>query len=229
MWRRLCTEIIQDWIKTFINRYNLKSCCKHLHCVTSITCICVKWLFTEVDFYLHYSYMQISTANINWFIFIFYKVLLWSPQNQELEQEVDPPPIAHLYSDTCWNLSHRKWSCAASCEGQTNYSPFEKCTFFLLSYIFLLPSSTVFFSPFIVVISGPPERNSQGDKKLCYLRYLKMSCIQTQNELLLWLHRLQNSRKYSPAVFPEDLWYSCPQYPHNAFVEFPKWMKSRFI
>ena len=64
---------------------------------------------------------------------------------------------------------------------------------------------------------------------LCYLRYLRMSCIQTLNDLPLWLHRPPNSGKYSPVVFPQDLWYSCPQYPHNTFVEFPKWMKSRFI
>lgn len=36
------------------------------------------------------------------------------------------PPPAHLHS--LWNLSHRKWSCTASCQ-ETSYSPFEKCTF----------------------------------------------------------------------------------------------------
>lgn len=148
------------------------------------------------------------------------------PKNQELVQEVDPPPTAHLHSHTV-KPEPQEVVLRSIMSGQINYSPSEKCTFFS-SPIF--PSSLlVFFSAFIVFISGPPERNSQGDKKLCYLRYLKMSCVQTQNELLLRLHRPQNSGKYSPAVFPEDLRYSCPQYPHNAFVEFPKWMKSRFI
>ncbi|KAA8585964.1 hypothetical protein FQN60_007533 [Etheostoma spectabile] len=61
--------------------------------------------------------------------------------------------------------------------------------------------------PDILRATGPPERNHQGDKKLCYLCYLKMSCVHTQNELLLLLrlHRPQNSGKYSPVVFPEDL------------------------
>lgn len=102
---------------------------------------------------------------------------------------------------------------------------------FPLSYIFPPPplcSFLVFFSSFIVLLSGPLERNSQVDGELYYLCYLRMRCIQALNELPLWLHRPRNSGKYSPVVFPQDLWYFCPLYPHNAFVEFPKWMKSRF-
>lgn len=115
--------------------------------------------------------------------------------------------------------------------GQTNYSPFWKMH---------LSSSSIYFSspplhqPCLLLLiycfpCGSPERNGHGDGELGYLCYLRLSRIQALNELPLWLHRPQNSGKYSPVVFPQDLWYSCPQYPQNAFVEFPKWMKSRFI
>lgn len=117
--------------------------------------------------------------------------------------------------------------------GQTNYSPFEKCTFFTPFLCTFPPPPPhppcLLLAPFIVFLQSPPERHGQGDRKVPYLRYLKMSCIHNRNELPLWLHRPPNSGKYSPAVFPQDLWYSCPQYPHNAFAEFPKWMKSRII
>lgn len=113
---------------------------------------------------------------------------------------------------------------------QTNYSPLKKAPF-LLSSIF--PSPALHPACLLLVIYcfpfGSPETNGHGDRKLDYLCYLRLSCIQTLSELPLWPHRPQNSGKYSPVVFPQGLRYSCPQYPHNAFVEFPKWMKSRFI
>lgn len=140
---------------------------------------------------------------------------------------MDPPPTAHLH----WNLSHRKWSCAASCQGRQIIHHLKNAPFSpLLHFPPPLRSLLVFFSIWIVFVSGPPERNSDGDAALCYLRYLKISCVQTRVELLpLRSLRLLNSWNYSPAVFPEDLWYSCPKYHHNAFVEFPKWMKCGFI
>ncbi|TNN62331.1 hypothetical protein EYF80_027448 [Liparis tanakae] len=50
------------------------------------------------------------------------------------------------------------------------------------------------------------QRGTVKETKSCYLRYLKLTCDQTQHEmLLLWSHKPPNSRKYSPVVFPEDL------------------------
>lgn len=145
-------------------------------------------------------------------------------------QEVGPPPVAHLHSHTVKpELQERVLHSILS--GQTNYSPFWKMHLSSSSMEFSSPALhqacpplSIYCFPF-----GSPERNGHGDRELGYLCYLRLSRIQALNELPLWLHRPQNSGKYSPVVFPQDLWYSCPQYPHNAFVEFPKWMKSRFI
>lgn len=146
-------------------------------------------------------------------------------------QEVGPPPIAHLHSHTA-KPEPQEVVLHSILSGQTNYSPFlKKGTFPPLLYIFPPHRYTllVFFSSFIVFPSVLQRRTVTETESRGYLCYLRLSCIQTLNELPLWLHRPQNSGKYSPVVFPQDLWYSCPQYPHNAFVEFPKWMKSRFI
>lgn len=86
-----------------------------------------------------------------------------------------------------------------------------------------LPSSAVAFpSQALHLFSVPPERSGHGDRALGDLCYLRPSRSQALNELLLRLHRPQNSGKYSPVAFPEDLWYSCPRYPRNALVEFPR-------
>lgn len=98
------------------------------------------------------SEYQICITSVNWFIFVFYVLLLFfcfhciffpslpqiqGPQNQELVQEVDPPPIAHLHSHTL-KPEPQEVVLRSIISGQTNYSPFEKCTFF---------SSPIFFPP----------------------------------------------------------------------------------
>lgn len=146
-------------------------------------------------------------------------------------QEVGPPPIAHLHSHTV-KPEPQEVVLLSILSGQTNYSPFLKKRHLSSSPIYLSSPPRHPACLLLVIYCFPfssPETNSHGDRKPGYLCYLRLSCIQTLNELPLWLHRPQNSGKYSPVVFPQDLWYSCPQYPHNAFVEFPKWMKSRFI
>lgn len=171
---------------------------------------------------------NINTIHMIWFILLFSKVWLLlylskfasnlrPPEIRTWCRKWALPPRAHLHSHTL-KPEPQEVVLRSILSGQTNYSPFEKCTFssFPIFSLLHLCSLPVFSSPFIVFIAGPPERSSQGDRKLCYLRYLKMNCIRSQNELLLWLHRPQNSRKYSPAVFPQEVWYSCPQYPHNA-------------
>lgn len=89
-----------------------------------------------------------SRAKIHWLYFCFTKSCLYfifslslpqirGPQNQELVQEVDPPPIAHLHSHAL-KPEPQEVVLRSIMSGQINYSPFEKCTF-LSSPIF--PSS----------------------------------------------------------------------------------------
>ena len=140
------------------------------------------------------------------------------PQSQKWSRKWTLPP-QHIYTET--------W---ATGSGPAQHLVRADKLFTIWKMHLSLHSLLVFFSTWAVFVSGPPERNSGGDTALCYLCYLKVSCVQTRVELLpLRSLRPLNSGNYSPAVFPEDLWYSCPQYPHNTFVEFPKWMKSRFI
>lgn len=165
-------------------------------------------------------------------LYFFFQVchLSEAPQKMRTCRKWALPPPAHSHAET--------WA-TGSGPVQHLFWPDKLFTVWKMHLFYSLPmyvsSSTSAPSP-----SSPrpiycfPSKSSREarpgrQKKVPYLRYLKMSCIQSRNELPLWLHRPPNSGKYSPAVFPQDLWYSCPQYPHNAFAEFPKWMKSRII
>lgn len=79
-------------------------------------------------------------------------------------------PPQHIYTHTHLKPEPQEVALRSILSGQTNYSPFEKMHLFPLSYIYPPPSSAllsllVFFSSFIVFISDPLERNSEGDKK----------------------------------------------------------------
>lgn len=186
--------------------------------------------------------MQSSTDSINKLIFMnFTKVFaafslqvchkFKAPKKSRVGAGSGPSPPKHIYTHTHWNLSHRKWSCAASCQGRQIIHHLKNAPFSPLLYYSSSPSAPCLSSSLRLLFSLQVLQTGtvKETKSSATCVISKMSCIQTRNELLLWLHRPLNSGKYSPAVFPEDLWYSCPQYPHNTFVEFPKRMKSRFI
>lgn len=167
-----------------------------ISCVTSVTCIMTVYRgqvsppkSMTAHFCIHYSYMQISNANIDLFIFYILQSPAFSASSTKFATNLRPQksgvgagsgPSPH---STFTRTQTETW---ATGRGPAHHHvrvdklfTIWKMPLFLLSYILLLPlySHLVFFSPFIVFISGPRERNSQGDKKLCYLCYLKMSYI----------------------------------------------------
>lgn len=144
-----------------------------------------------------------------------------------------PPPPLHIYTHAPWNLSHRKWSCTASCLGRQIIHLFflKKCTFPPLLHIFppQLHALPVFFPSFIVFPSVLRRRTVTQTESWTTCVISDWAAFRPWTSCRCGCAGPQNSGKYSPLGFPQDLWYSCPQYPHNAFVEFPKGMKSRFI
>lgn len=178
----------------------------------------------SVHFYNHYSYTNLSRHNTLMNFYIFLSPAFTSFQVchkcKELVQEVDPPPIAHLHSHTL-KPEPQEVVLRSIMSGQINYSPFEKCTFFSSPLVPSFPST--------VFILGPPERNSQGDKKL--LPALSQTDLRSDStwDVAAVVTQAPKFQEIFSCVVPWRLAVSCPQYPHNAFVEFPKWMKSRFI
>lgn len=176
---------------------------------------------------LYIQLCSFSFSNILLFLPSITFAQIQSPKNHELRQEVEPsppPPCSRLHSHSVKpELQEVGLGCIMS--GDTNYSLF----IFLFQYIFLLPRPFSFiycldFKPLREEWSGEIERFSTCviSKTELHLSFMKMKW----NEQSLWLNSPPNSGKY---LHPEDLRYSCSQYPCNTSIEFPKRTQSRFI
>lgn len=126
-----------------------------------------------------------------------------SPQSKEHRCRKWALPPSHIYTHTNWNLSHRKWSCAASCQARQIIHHLKNALFSPPQYSLLpLSSLLVFFTLAIVFISFSPESDSQRRQK-AWLPAL------SQTELQKWakwaaavVTQGWNSQKYPPVVFP---------------------------
>lgn len=121
--------------------------------------------------YIKFKHHPTST---NWSLFIFSKVLLslyffpsfplirGPPKHEDL-QEVGPPPTSTL---TRWNLSHRKWSCAASLLARQIIHRLKNAPFLLPSnvrFLLHLRALPVFSSPHLLFSFKVLQRGMVGE------------------------------------------------------------------
>lgn len=125
--------------------------------------------------------------------------------------------------------------------GRTNYSPPDQCAL-LFCIFFRLPTDMNFFDPPLPTPAPPSSRlisccdsSSSGGRQKGSLPALSQndSHSEAKGAAAALAQPTPRPPKFRenipPAVFPQDLWYSCPQYPHLAAAEFPQRMKSRII
>lgn len=135
---RLCSEIMQIVLPR-VNKIPALWNHSFILCIT-----CVRGIFTLT------TPIFKSLQSINWFIFGFYKVRLSLHLLSKFATNLGPPksgvgpgsgpsPHSTFTLTHTWNLSHRKWPCAASCQGRQIIHHLKKCTFFPSPIFILLP------------------------------------------------------------------------------------------
>lgn len=125
-------------------------------------------LLLHANLFGHYSlaYFYISLSLFSLHLLSKFATNL-RPPNQEFLQEVDPPPRAHLHSDTL-KPEPQEVVLRSILSEQTNYSPFEKCTFFsspIFSSSPLLPACRL-LSIYCFLFRSSREAQSRRQKAL---------------------------------------------------------------